>query len=62
KSDYYGPYNKLLCILFPPGSRFTIEPQYTSPASVKACNFLVSFDSSHGFKPVFIVELKKPDS
>ena len=27
KNDYYAPYNKLLNVLFPPDSPFTVEPQ-----------------------------------
>ncbi|KAF8528451.1 hypothetical protein BU17DRAFT_73493 [Hysterangium stoloniferum] len=57
EADLYGPYNKLLCTLFPLDTNFTVVPQYP----IKDPVMLVDFVVTHKKKPVFILELKSPD-
>ncbi|KAF8509082.1 hypothetical protein BU17DRAFT_56381 [Hysterangium stoloniferum] len=56
ETDLYGPYNKLLCTLFPLDTDFTVVPQYKCKESGKIVDFVVT----HKKKPVFIFELKSP--
>lgn len=60
EGDFHGAYNKLLNILFPPDSDFTVVPQYLKPASLKSADYIVTFEIILENKPVFILELKKP--
>ena len=60
EADFHGPYNKLLNIVFPPDSAYTVVPQYT-PTSREAANWIVMFDVLLKDNPVFILKLKQPD-
>ncbi|TFK57236.1 hypothetical protein OE88DRAFT_1650873 [Heliocybe sulcata] len=58
--EYYGPYNKLLCTVFPPDTDFTVVPQYMPILDDlnSAANCLAMFEVQFADKPVFAVELK----
>lgn len=60
--EFHGAYNKLLHILFPPDSDFTVFPQYLPCDSMKSCDFLVTVDDALGDQPmpVLVIELKRP--
>ena len=59
ENDYYAPYNKLLNILFPADSPFTVGPQ-THPISEsgESIDFVVEYQVFWGDAPVFILEIK----
>ncbi|KAF9651972.1 hypothetical protein BDM02DRAFT_3153944 [Thelephora ganbajun] len=59
KSDYNGPYNKLLNTLFPIDSDFVVVPQYL-PDARNAVDFIVTFEVLLINKPVLILELRPP--
>ena len=56
---FHGPYNKLLCHLFPVDTEFTVVPQYL-PGSRESGDFTIMFEVLFEDKPVFVLELKQP--
>jgi hypothetical protein len=60
-ADFHGPYNKLLCTLFPVDTDFTVFPRYEpfDPES-SAAKELFLFDVLYDDKLVFILEHKTP--
>jgi len=57
ENDFYGPYNKLLCTLFPADSNYTISPQaYPLATFREPVDFSVEYDAN----PVFILEIRDP--
>ena len=62
KNDYYAPYNKLLNVLFPPDSPFTVEPQsrLIIAESREPIDFLVEYQVlwENANVPVFILEIE----
>ncbi|KAI9566197.1 hypothetical protein HD554DRAFT_2040427 [Boletus coccyginus] len=57
---FYGPYNKLLCSLFPLDTRFTVVPRYHEFDSLTSSDFVVCFEIVLENRPVFVLELKRP--
>ncbi|KAI0029619.1 hypothetical protein K488DRAFT_56019 [Vararia minispora EC-137] len=60
ESQYYGPYNKLLCTLFPPDSDFTVSPNYIPGYVDGGADFIVSFEITFHQHPVLVLEIKPP--
>ncbi|KAI9566198.1 hypothetical protein HD554DRAFT_2194495 [Boletus coccyginus] len=60
EGDFLGPYNKVLNILFPPDTDFTIVPQYLKPDFVGLSGYIFSFEIFFKNWPVFILQLKRP--
>lgn len=60
ESGYYGSWNRLLNTLFPPTSRFTVQPQYLRPNSRDATDFIVAFLVELGELPVLLIGIKMP--
>jgi len=58
EADYHGPYNKLLCTLFPGGTDYTVFPRYEPGSDSPATRFL--FDVLYDDKPVFMLEHRPP--
>ncbi|KAI6119723.1 hypothetical protein EDD16DRAFT_1580050 [Pisolithus croceorrhizus] len=56
----HGAYNKLLHVLFPPDTCFTVEPHYLEPSSSQSHDSIHSFDILLGTRPVFVPELMVP--
>jgi hypothetical protein len=62
-ADFHGPYNKLLCTLFPVDNDFTVFPRYElDPEEVEssAATERFFFDVRYDNKTVFILEHKAP--
>ncbi|KAF8506280.1 hypothetical protein BU17DRAFT_57765 [Hysterangium stoloniferum] len=59
ETDFHAPYNKLLNLLFPPDTEFTVVPQYF-PGPSEPVNFFVLYEVFLEDKPVFILQLKPP--
>jgi hypothetical protein len=55
---YYGPYNKLLCTLFPADSDFIVSPNYMPGNYEEGADFIVSFEVNLCQHPVLIVQVK----
>jgi hypothetical protein len=63
ENDFYGPWNKLLNIVFPPDGPFTVAPQsYPVQPSRESLYFLVEFHILMEEVPVFILKIKTPVS
>ena len=60
ENDYYAPYNKLLNVLFPPDSPFTVGSQtYPIAESRESIDILVEYwQVFWGDAPVFILEIR----
>ncbi|KAI0253811.1 hypothetical protein BJV78DRAFT_1189440 [Lactifluus subvellereus] len=56
--EFHGPYNKLLNVLFPPDTDFTVVPQYL-PGSRESADFVIEvlLDDS----PVFVLGIRAPN-
>ena len=59
EADYHGPYNKLLCTLFPGNTDYTVFPRYV-PGSYESPAARFLFDVLYDDKPVFILEHRPP--
>ena len=61
ENDFYGPYNKLLCTLFPADSDYTVAPQsYSIINSRDSVDFIIEFEVLLEDKPVLFLEIKEP--
>ena len=60
EKEFHGPYNKLLNILFPADTDFTVCSQYQEIDSSRTADFLVTYEVLLRNRPVFILELKAP--
>lgn len=61
ENDYYAPYNKLLNIIFPPDSDYTVAPQsYSVPNSRDSVDFIIEFEVRLEDKPILFLEIKEP--
>ena len=58
-ADYHGPYNKLLCSLFPWDTDYTVCPRY-EPGSYESGYPRFLFDVQYGDKLVFMLEHRDP--
>jgi len=54
EADFHGPYNKLLCSLFPANTDYSVFPHY-DPGSFMSPNTQFFFDVLFDDKPVFIL-------
>lgn len=61
EDELWGPYNKLLNILFPPNSEYTVIPQYLSTPWESSTNFVVIYEVWFNEIPVFMLEIKAPN-
>ena len=57
--DFHGPYNKLLCSLFPGDTDYTVCPRY-EPGSYESNYPRFLFDVEYGDKLVFMLEHRAP--
>ncbi|KAI6145414.1 hypothetical protein BKA82DRAFT_129836 [Pisolithus tinctorius] len=57
KNKFYGPFNKLLNILFPCSSPFTVHPQYTLGSTQQCADFIITYGQNG---PVLVIEVKPP--
>jgi len=63
ENDFYTPYNKLLSILFPADSQYTVAPQANPYNNSKeSVDFIIEFHVFYDAVPVFIVEVKGPSA
>ena len=64
ESAYYGPYNTLLNILFPPDSPYEIVPRYHRPLTAfnEGLDFVTLYVIQLQRRPVFFIEIKPPAS
>ncbi|KAI8576840.1 hypothetical protein K450DRAFT_166908, partial [Umbelopsis ramanniana AG] len=62
ENSYYAPYNRLLSIVFPPNSRYTVEPVIHPIGTRKTIEYMVTMQLGHKIFPVLVVEIKSPDS
>jgi len=60
EKEFHGPYNKLLNILFPADTDFTVCPRYQETDSSRTTDILVTYEVLFRNRPVFILELKAP--
>ena len=61
ENDFYAPYNKLLNVVFPVDSDFTVAPQsYPIPISRDSIDFVIEYMVLLDNMPVFILEVKEP--
>lgn len=62
ESEFYAPYNKLLCTLFPVDTAFTVAPQsyLMSVASGGSVDFLVEYVVFYDENPVFLLQIRAP--
>ncbi|KAI0290130.1 hypothetical protein BC826DRAFT_1106614 [Russula brevipes] len=60
ENQYSGPYNKLLCTLFPPDSDFIVSPNYIPGNNDGRGGFIVSFEITLHLRPVLILGVKPP--
>ncbi|KZT03151.1 uncharacterized protein LAESUDRAFT_660259 [Laetiporus sulphureus 93-53] len=60
ENQYYGPYNKLLCTLFPPDSDFIVSPNYLPGNVDGAAGVIISFEITLRQHPVLVLEVKPP--
>ena len=61
ENDFYAPYNKLLSILFPADSQYTVAPQANPYNNSKeSVDFIIEFHVLYNDVPVFVVEVKAP--
>ena len=59
ENDFYAPYNKLLSILFPADSQYTVAPQANPYNNSKeSVDFIIEFHVFYDSVPVFVVEVK----
>lgn len=59
EADFHGPYNKLLSMLFPWDTDYTITWHHM-PNSLEASNFILMYEVLLEDKPVFVFVLKPP--
>jgi len=59
EADFHGPYNKLLCTLFPGNTDFTVFPRYEQ-GSFESPNPRYLFDVLHDDRLAFMLEYKAP--
>jgi hypothetical protein len=63
ENDFYAPYNKLLSILFPADSQYTVAPQANPYNNSKeSVDFIIEFHVFYDAVPVFVVEVKGPSA
>jgi hypothetical protein len=60
-TDFHGPYNKLLCTLFPADSDFIVCPRYET-GSYESPEPRFLFDVLYDDKLVFMLEHKSPQA
>ncbi|KAH9173784.1 hypothetical protein EDB89DRAFT_1849780, partial [Lactarius sanguifluus] len=61
ENDFYGPYNKLLYILFPPDSDYTVTPRsHPVLTSHDSVDIVIDFEVLLEDKLVFFLEIKEP--
>jgi hypothetical protein len=64
EKQYYGPYNKLLSIVFPPDSKYTIFPVIypveTNRSVDYTVEYLVMLGGHQDNTPVLFIEIKSP--
>ncbi|KAK0209586.1 hypothetical protein IW262DRAFT_1281482 [Armillaria fumosa] len=61
-NGFHGPYNKLLNYLFSIDSLYTVVPQFLQPGCRDSLNWIVTFEIMLSNMPVFILELKSPET
>jgi hypothetical protein len=59
EADFHGPYNKLLSMLFPWDTDYTITWHHM-PNSLEASNFILMYEVLLEDKPVFVFVLNHP--
>jgi hypothetical protein len=59
ENDFYAPYNKLLNLVFPVDSDYTVAPQ-SYPQSRDSIDFVIEYMVLLNNIPVFILEIKEP--
>lgn len=61
EDDFYAPYNKLLCTLFPVDTSFTVAPRiYRTTDSGSPSNVSLEYTVFFDDKPVFVLQVKAP--
>jgi hypothetical protein len=60
EDELWGPYNKLLNVLFPPDSEYTVIPQFLSTPRESSTDFVVIYEVWFNEIPVFLLEIKAP--
>ena len=59
ENDFYAPYNKLLSILFPADSQYTVAPQANPYNNSRdSVDFIIEFHVLYDDVPIFVVEVK----
>jgi hypothetical protein len=60
-SEFHGPYNKLLNVLFPPESEYAVAPRKFKPGTIRSPRRVLTFDITFRVdKLVLILQLKNP--
>jgi hypothetical protein len=62
EAEFHGPYNKLLNVLFPLDTDFTVVPQYLSSSrEFESADFVFMYEILYNNRPVFVLEIMAPN-